>query len=44
MTHPALLMCLFPHQALCADHPQTPLLPEEMQNPITLHLERALVR
>lgn len=36
---------LFSHvQALCADHPQTPVLPEEMQDQITLHLEGAVVR
>lgn len=37
-------LCLFPEQALRTDHPQTPLLPEEVQNQVTLHLERALVR
>lgn len=36
-------VCL-PVQALRSDHPQALVLPEEVQNPVTLHLERALVR
>lgn len=34
----------FSLQALCADHPQTFMLPEKVQNQATLHMERALVR
>lgn len=34
----------FSLQALCADHPQTFMLPEKVQNQASLHLERALVR
>lgn len=34
----------FSLQALCADHPQTFMLPEKVQNQASLHMERALVR